>query len=226
MVRKQKAPDNRPSGYNKAGYTRYYCADRVLGITKCPSCADSLVEGALLAQVLMQAGGYLSQSDEIAKELAAEVHRCKAEYEKHDIEIENLADGVAKTGAMPKLVALLKAAEGKQALAKRQLDEAEAKLNALVIATDGNEDFKAIAETMKSPDPAARAALREKIIRLISFIWIWPDEQLAGIEWKGMGNVVTGAILGEATSDVLKRFKDLRRPIRPSGRKKRKSASA
>jgi hypothetical protein len=225
LVRKQKAPDDRPSGFNKAGYTRYYCADRTLGVTKCPSCSDSLVEGALLTHILTLAGGYLSQSHEIAKELSSEVDRCKARYEGFSTQIEGLAEAVAQTSAIPALIDRLNTAHREQTEAKQQLDEAEAKLNALRVAGDSDEDFKVIAETMKSPDPEGRAVLREKIIRLIKWIWLWPDKEVAAIEWRATGDVV-GVILGEGSRDVLETLRGLARPIRQSGRVKHKPVNA
>lgn len=177
LVRKNKTSGKQP------GYTRYYCAGRVRGLTKCPSVNSAQLEGCV---------GYVAStwlpnhwnSDASQETLRARVDLLETDIAKFKASIEGLADlaaSVTAESARKMLIERLNTEGDALTARERELASVRAELADYTYFSDAAEAVAAFERTSREIDALAAGSegvdgtlrLREEIARIFQRIVVY-----------------------------------------------------
>lgn len=163
---------NETKGYSRA---TLFCADKLAGITSCPSSAAVTADRPILEAIFKHSSEDVN-NDGVRLEIAA----AEAELKEKNLEISRIAEAIAKVGALNQLTEKLSMLSLEQAIVKSSLET----LRALHMTSYLMKDFEpdaleqALAQLYVKSDDAMdyRAQLHLKIARRVETIWIWGYE--------------------------------------------------
>ncbi|MCK6407189.1 MAG: recombinase family protein [Rhodocyclaceae bacterium] len=180
FVRKNK------TSTKKLGYSRYYCNDRVRGITKCPSASSSNLEGAVLTAIANLLPQHFADTQD-AQLLQTEIELLETEICAHRQRIDKFAEAIAEAPSHVPTLAL-KIIESETAildLSKRR----DAKIAELEESRVENpeEILTNLMRAVTATDSVdARVEFRETLMRFVDRIVVFPTEQYIALQFKGM----------------------------------------
>ncbi len=163
---------NETKGYSRA---TLFCADKLAGITSCPSSAAITADRPILDAIFKHSAGDV-RNDGVRLEIAA----TEADLKEKNLEISRITEAISKVGALDQLTEKLSMLSLEQAIITSSLNTLLALHQTSYLVSDFESD--ALEQAMehlyvKSDDSMDyRAQLHLKIARRVETIWIWGYE--------------------------------------------------
>lgn len=197
LLRKRKSGQK-----NAQGYAQYICSAKNCGETPCPTANARDLELRLLPNLVRNAASEVARTDRLAA-LRDQLDAKEAEYREATKASERILT-LLESQSSPLLERRFRELDGKATAAGSEA----AAIRAELYSSEGrlcDEDVElamdaAMAAVLDVTDRLAteRAALRDRLARAYSAVWVWPDKMLAATLEQGRREVVWVPLAAEA----------------------------
>lgn len=197
LLRKRKS-----GGKNAQGYAQYICSGKLCGEKPCPTTNARELEQRLLPNLVRNAVSEVARTDRLAA-LRDQLDTKEAEHREATAAAERILT-LLQSKSSPLLERRFRELDGKATAAEAEA----AAIRAELYASEGplcDEDVTqamdtAMAAVLDVTDRLAteRAALRDRLARAYSAVWVWPDKKLAATLAQGRPEVLWVPLAPEA----------------------------
>lgn len=197
LLRKRKSGTK-----NALGYAQYMCSGRHCGQTQCPTAAARPLEQRLLPNLVRNAVSEVARTDRLAA-LRDTLDAKEAEYRDAFKAAERILT-MLQSEVSPLLEKRFRELDGKAAAAGAKAEALRAELHASQspLCDEDVEDAigKAMAAVLDVTDQLGteRAALRDRLARAYTAVWVWPDKLLAATLAPGRRELVWVPLAADA----------------------------
>lgn len=183
---------NKSDSHGKPKYYIWMCADRVRGLTQCPSWSGrdpNRLDVMLLRAMAQHRFGDIA-AQEKATALQDKLLALQATHEETVKQIERLADALIDVGKSPTLIQKLRELEQRREQQDKDLDALTHELKELSRGSNDDEQFAVVEELigyMDRDDKEAidyRAALSQRIRAAVDAIYVFEKQSMAAIVWR------------------------------------------
>lgn len=169
------------------------CADRVRGLTQCPSWSglDEYRLDVMLLRALAQHHFGRISAQEKASDIRTKIETLEAQRDEVSTQIKRVIDTLTEIGTSSALTQRLRDLEEKLSRLEEELEVSRAAILDLSRASGDSDHFQLVAEMLRNLDsdnPEAikyRSALAQRIRSAVDAIYVFHEQSMAAIFWRG-----------------------------------------